>query len=399
MTEPQATIAAPHGFALRLSLFYGATFAVVGTHLPFFPVWLGAIGIEPSWIGLIVAVPSVTRFTVLPLITATVERLGAIRGAIRMLTFSTAAGFIALATQNAPATLLAAFVVTACFWTPTVPLTDAYALRAVARYGLDYGPLRLWGSAAFVVGALACGALMQHLDPRHLIWVIAAMASLGALSGLLLAPTAPMPASRGIRPRATYLLRDRGFLAIICAAALIQASHSAQYTVGSLAWQRQGIGGVAIAALWNIGVLAEIVVFALSPRIRLNPATQVALAGLCAVLRWAITAQAPSLPVLAAVQVMHGITFGLTMVATMGLLVRYVPGPIMASAQGYLAAATGIAMASSAIVSGPLFGAYGEAVYWLMATLAAGGASVIWLGRARAGQPAQHQPQSAASGG
>ena len=42
-----------------------------------------------------------------------------------------------------------------------VPLTDAYALRGVARYGLNYGPLRLWGSAAFVVGALACGLLVD----------------------------------------------------------------------------------------------------------------------------------------------------------------------------------------------------------------------------------------------
>ena len=45
-----------------------------------------------------------------------------------------------------------AYAVTACVWTPMVPLTDAYALRGVTRYGLNYGPLRLWGSAAFVVG-------------------------------------------------------------------------------------------------------------------------------------------------------------------------------------------------------------------------------------------------------
>ena len=53
-----------------------------------------------------------------------------------------------------------------------VPLTDAYALRGVARYGLNYGPLRLWGSAAFVAGALACGLLVDVIAARHLIWVI-----------------------------------------------------------------------------------------------------------------------------------------------------------------------------------------------------------------------------------
>ena len=56
-----------------------------------------------------------------------------------------------------------------------MPLTDAYALRGVARFGLNYGPLRLWGSAAFVAGALACGMLVDIVAARHLIWVIAAL--------------------------------------------------------------------------------------------------------------------------------------------------------------------------------------------------------------------------------
>ena len=68
------------------------------------------------------------------------------------------------------------------------PLTDAYALRGVARYGLNYGPLRLWGSAAFVAGALACGLLVDVIAAEHLIWVIAAVAALGALASLGLQP-------------------------------------------------------------------------------------------------------------------------------------------------------------------------------------------------------------------
>ena len=55
-----------------------------------------------------------------------------------------------------------------------VPLTDAYALRGVKRYGLNYGPLRLWGSAAFVLGALVCGVLFDLIAARNLIWIIAA---------------------------------------------------------------------------------------------------------------------------------------------------------------------------------------------------------------------------------
>ena len=62
--------------------------------------------------------------------------------------------------------------------------------------------------------------------------------------------------------------------------------------------------------------------------------------------RWLITAQEPPLAVLAVVQLAHGLTFGLTQVGTMGLLVRHVPGHVMARGQGYLAACSGIVASS-----------------------------------------------------
>ena len=71
-----------------------------------------------------------------------------------------------MGTQHLPFAVFLAYAATACVWTPMVPLTDAYALRGVARYGLDYGPLRLWGSAAFIVGALVCGLLVDLIAAR-----------------------------------------------------------------------------------------------------------------------------------------------------------------------------------------------------------------------------------------
>jgi PPP family 3-phenylpropionic acid transporter len=83
------------------------------------------------------------------------------------------------------------------------------------------------------------------------------------------------------------------------------------------------------------------------------------------------------------VQLAHGLTYGLTQVGTMGLLVRHVPVHLMARGQGYLAACSGIITSSASIPSGPIYASYGQGVYDVMATMAASGAVLMWLTRRR----------------
>ncbi len=382
-------------FAVRLALFYGTLLGLLGTYLPFFPVWLKAIGIDASWIGLITAAPSVTRFTILPFVTGFAEKRQSVRGAIMITAFATALGFAVLGTLQEPLAVFVLFAAMACMWTPILPLTDGYALKGVARYGLNYGPLRLWGSAAFVIGALACGLLLDVIAPRHLIWVIASVAALGALVSLGLQPLDAPAGNQSGLSGANALLREPGFLAIIAASALIQGSHAAYYTFASINWHNAGLDGLTIAGLWALGVIAEIIVFALSPRFTLPPAMLVVIGALSAAVRWLLTAQEPSIAVLAMVQLMHGLTFGLTQVGTMNLMVHRVPTHVMASGQGYLTACTGIVMSSASIASGPIYAAYGARLYYAMAAMALVGGTVMWLAR----QLLERQPQSAASGG
>jgi PPP family 3-phenylpropionic acid transporter len=380
---PIASQVTPKRFAARLALFYGTLFGLIGTHLPFFPVWLKAVGINSSWIGIINAVPSVTRFTILPLVTGLAEKRQSLRAALIVTAFVTALGFSLIGTRHEPLLVFIAYAATACLWTPMVPLTDAYALRGVARFGLNYGPLRLWGSAAFVVGALACGLLVDFIAARHLIWVIAAVGGLGALASLGLQRLDNPRTAAATQSHEGALLRDPGFLAMIVSAALIQGSHAAYYTFASISWQGAGLGGVTIAGLWAIGVVAEIVVFAVSPRFTLQPSTLVVIGGLVGLARWVITAQEPSVDVLSLVQSAHGFTYGLTQVGTMGLLVRHVPAHSMARGQGYFAACSGIVSSTASILSGTIYASYGDRVYYVMAAMALSGAALMWLARHR----------------
>ena len=123
-----------------------------------------------------------------------------------------------------------------------VPLTDAYALNGVARYGLNYGPLRLWGSAAFVVGALACGLLVR--PDRGAPSDLGDRGDGGArrarrASALqpLDSPSAPAARTSGRHARCCAI---PAFSPSSSPSALIQGSHAAYYTFASIAWQQRG---------------------------------------------------------------------------------------------------------------------------------------------------------------
>ncbi|UPK38704.1 MFS transporter [Bradyrhizobium sp. 186] len=395
--ESQIPIAASEKqrFAVRLALFYSAVFAVSGTHLPFFPVWLKAIGIDAAWIGVINALPAITRFTTLPYATAFAEKRHAIRAGMMVSVLATAVGFAAVGLQQQPLALFLIYVLTCMMWTPTIPLTDAYALRGVARYGLDYGPVRLWGSAAFAAGSLACGYLVDRIAARELIWIIVAWAVVAGLAGLLLQPLDDVRRRTVETYASKALLRDGGFWAIIVSAALIQGSHVAYYTFSAINWQAHGLGGLTIAGLWTLGVIAEILVFALSPRFSLHPSSLMAIGGASAVVRWIITANEPPLALLAIAQLGHGLSFGMTVLGTMNLLVQRVPSHQIARGQGYYAACIGLLGATTSIASGAIYARIGDSLYYVMAAMAGAGALLIWSARHRL----KAHPQSEESGG
>lgn len=95
------------------------------------------------------------------------------------------------------------------------------------------------------------------------------------------------------------------------------------------------------------------------------------------------------------VQLAHGLTFGLTQVGIMGLMVHQVPAHMIARGQGYLTACGGMFASTTAILCGMVYARYGQGVYHMMAAMAATGGLVMWLARHRF----THYPQSAGSGG
>lgn len=373
------------GFVPRLSAFYAAYFVLIGIQLPFFPVWLAAKGLDAAQIGLILAAPAFVRVVAVPTLTRIADRYGALRETLMAAAIAAAAGYIAIGFTEGALAILLAVTVASIAHTPIVALSDALALKGLKVHGGSYGNIRLWGSTAFIAANLGAGLLLDLIQPVQLIWAIAASAVLAALVSLQL-ETVQAEAPRAIDARpAAPLWRDPPFLAVIAAAGLIQASHALYYGFSTIDWKAAGFDGVTIGLLWALGVLAEIILFALSGRLPpwLTPHALLLIGAAGGIIRWSVMAFGPpswSLPLL---QCLHAATFGATHLGLIGYIARHAPERFAATAQGYFAVLSGVLLGISMGLAGVLYERYAGAGYTGMALTAALGGLVVIVARTR----------------
>jgi PPP family 3-phenylpropionic acid transporter len=366
------------GLVARLAIFYAALFVQLGIQMPFFPVWLQAKDVDAGMIGIVLAAPIVARLLAVPVVMREADRRDGVRHALIVCGFAAAAGYALVGLSGGAVLIFFAYALTSLATTPQMPLAETYALKELAVRRRTYGPVRLWGSLAFIAGNFVAGFAADIIQAHDLIWLIVAASILIAFAALALPPMAPRMVEPPAPPSTRQsLLRDGPFVAVVAAASLIQASHALYYGFSALQWSVAGFDGTVIAALWALGVAAEIVLFALQSRLPpfFKP-TVLLLAGACGgIVRWIGMAFDPPAFMLAALQLLHALSFGATHLGALMFLARHAPPAQAATAQGYLAMASGLAMAGAMALSGVLYRDFGSAAYAAMAlTTIAGGA-------------------------
>ena len=368
-------------FAVRVALFYGVIFLVIGTYMPFFPAFLAGKGMTASQISLILSLPLIFRLLITPMLSDLAD--GPL-GARRMLIGVSWATFAAVLCFTFVDVFIGFALVTLLFVVPLtaiMPLTEVVAMDGVKRAGLNYGRMRLWGSLTFIAASLVGGMLIGVHSSDVVLPLLIGVTLLVALGAHLL----PKPEGQGrlksiaVRPRLSLagtreLLSNRLFLLFVVAGSAAQASHAVLYAFGTLNWQGQGISSGVIGGLWSLGVIAEILLFFFSsgPLKRFGALGLILLAGAAGVVRWTWTAFDPGLVVLIPLQVLHGLTYGAAHLGAIYFIGEAVPDRLSATAQGLFAAIHGgLIMALVTLASGPVFEAYQGRAYLMMTLLSA----------------------------
>ncbi|MGH6916704.1 MAG: MFS transporter, partial [Geminicoccaceae bacterium] len=285
--------------AARFSLFYGAVFASVGVHLPYWPVWLEAQGLSATEIGILLAAsfwPRIVTNLVLP---HQADRLGERRRPMVLLAAATFLGLVLFGLAEGFWAFLALSVITGASWASILPLGEALVLQKTRERGIAYGRVRLWGSITFILAAVGGGLWLERSGPAPVLGMLLGTIALTLVACALL-PEAPAADGRREPPSLGRLLRVPGFLAFTAAAGLIQVSHAVYYGFATLHWRAAGHGETLIGWLWAEGVIAEVFFFMVAGSVlrRMRALQLLALAGALAALRWAMTALGTDLALL-----------------------------------------------------------------------------------------------------
>jgi len=179
-----------------------------------------------------------------------------------------AVAMLGLASQGSFWPFLGLYFVYGLAFTPTFGLTNAVALHNVADARRDFGGLRMWGTAGWVVvGWLSFVWLRGGGDVRRMLYVSAATSLVLAAYSMLALPRSEMPARRERTTvmywKALKVLVQPGLLLLCVLTFASGMTHQVYYLGMSPYLSQLGFRNEYIMPIMSVGQVSEVVVLGL----------------------------------------------------------------------------------------------------------------------------------------
>ncbi|SDA41322.1 MFS transporter [Mesorhizobium qingshengii] len=379
----------PRHFELRISLIFATLFVPLGTHLPYFPLWLQAKGFHAEQIAVILAAPMFLRVITTPLLTALADRASDRADVYVALVASAlllSAGYFLTPTY---AMVLAVSLALTIVWTPHSPIADSLALSGVRRFGSNYTSMRKWGSISYLFANVAGGFILSATGPGAVPVIIfvslAATLAAGLLAPRLGRPRRASPLSATDIQQSAPKLLNPYFLYFSIGVGVITASHAFLYGFVSIYWKSIGIGDSVVGLLWAWGVVSEVCMFMMFTRFfgAFSVVTIMMMAGVGAVVRWIAFPLVWPLGLGVAgffcVQTLHSVSVALVLIGLQKMIGETISEEQTGAAQGIAYFSNGFFMAVVTLASGPLYDRFGVDGFFAMIPVALIGLVLIGL--------------------
>lgn len=330
--------------ATRLRLFYLLYYGNVGTYLPYFAAYLRGLGFTGEQIGLVQMLPSLLAPVVAIAWATFADHRATPQRALRLSATWAALIVVLLPLARTPLQVGAVIVLMALGDRAVVPLADSITLEwCRSSPGLSYARIRLFGSIGFIAATLLAGRALAArgdlpADPLVPLAVVACVVGYA-----LVARAAPPTAGHAERPGTRDMLalvRDRRLHLLLLASALHWAACAPFHLLFGVFVRDLGLPADVTGLGMGIGVLAEIAALLLFPRVerRLPLPALFAISFVGSAVRWALLARATDPAAIAALQTLHGLTFGLFWGCATKALADLVPPRLRSTGQAVFTA-------------------------------------------------------------
>jgi len=360
------------GFQITIRLQYFTQFGVMGIFLPFFNLYCYHIGFDGFQIGVLSSLRSATM-VLSPLIWgALADRFRKRRPIFIFCSFtSTAIWVLYFFTLDFRIILFITLGYT-FFYAPLISFLEAFTVDVLGPRKKSYGRVRVWGSVAFILSALAVGKMLDYHSINSILILILAGLSMQALISVHV--PRHRAAEETARTSHRSLFSNPKVIIFLVSAFLMLVSHGAYYAFFSIHLEGLGFGKGIIGLSWAFASIAEIVVMLKADSIlqRFSLPKVLLCSFIVAALRWLILFFSTSFYIIFASQLLHAVTYGAFHIASILYIDALTPATSKTLGQAVNNAFTyGLGLMVGFFISGVLYESVGAFNMFLVSSLTA----------------------------
>ena len=373
-----------HNLHWRLSRFYFFYYFFVGSFVPYWGIYLQSENFSPSSIGILLSLFQISRIVAPNFWGWLADHTGHRVKWIKLTSFLGLIGFIGVFWAKGFFWIFLVMSALSLFTSSTLPLAESLTLAHLATTDGHYSRIRLWGSIGFIVASLFLGYLIDLQGINILLWgLLITQAIIFFLSNTI-------PEAEEIHYKKNDLsiwkiIKTPSVVALLIGCTLMVSAHGVLYNFYSIYLKEHGYSSATIGWLWAVGVICEIFIFMLMPKIlrRYSLKTILLISLFLGVIRFILIGASPDhFYLLLIAQMFHAATFGSFHAASIEVIAYFFKGRNQSRGQAiYNSVAYGIGGTIGGLGGGYLIQYLGGQLGFMIAAISPLiGFIVIWYG-------------------
>jgi PPP family 3-phenylpropionic acid transporter len=306
----------------RLSRFYFFYYFFVGLFVPYWGLYLQSKSFSAFQIGILLSLFQISRIFAPNFWGWLADHTNKRARWIRLASFIGCLGYIGIFWADSFFLIFLVMMSMSLFTSSTIPLAESLTLSHVASTNSSYSNIRLWGSVGFIVASFFLGILIDIYSVTILVWALL-FTQLIILFLSFSIPDKKFELIGDTKRSIWKVLKKPEVIALLIGCALMVSSHGLLYNFYSIFLKEQNYSSSLIGILWSIGVIFEIFIFILMPKIlsKFNLKEVLLISLFLAVIRFFLIGNyVDILWVLILAQILHAATFGSFHVASVELV-------------------------------------------------------------------------------